>query len=112
MPDESAIRRKIVDTAAAETALAIAASESDPSDPSKRKGWQRLREYFSTAAPGVWAETVIVTAGAPGLPDWCGIGALWAIKTGGASWVGTWKQGFGISSVSGMAPTNTLAPGM
>jgi hypothetical protein len=111
MVDESLIRQKIVDLAVAETKLGIAASLADPSDSTKRKGWQRLKEYFDTAAPSIWSDNVIENAGASGLPDWCGIGALWAVKTGGAPGVGTWIQGSGISSVSGMSKTDTPLPG-
>jgi len=59
-----------------------------------RYGWERLVEYFDVAAPGVWPEEHVKFLG-DGLPSWCGIFTLWALKTGGAN-VGTWAIGRGI----------------
>jgi hypothetical protein len=110
MADEKIVRMHIVSRALAETSKGVAASQPDPADPKKRKGWERLLDYFHTAAPGVYQDSNIVSVHGP-IPDWCGIFALWAIKSGGASWVGTWQDGKGISSVAGMVPTNLPQPG-
>jgi hypothetical protein len=104
--DENAVRWSIVTLAQAEPAKGVDSGQADPADPTKRKGWEQLKEYFGTAAPGVWSDDVVTKAGAAGLPDWCGIFALWAIKKGGASWIGTWRQGSGILAVSGMTRTS------
>jgi hypothetical protein len=65
----------------------------------RRQGWDRLLEYFHVAAPGMIPDDNIIFAGYP-LPDWCGIFALWAIKTAGLP-VGTWRPSLGIGSVRG-----------
>ncbi len=111
-------RMAVVAVAKAEARLGgVFAKQSggpDPNDPKGRgfrMGYGRLLKYFRVAAPKVGVanqsecdEDVIVhlvTAGqlAP-MPHWCGIFALWAIKT---AWmpVGTWKTGGGIGQVSG-----------
>jgi hypothetical protein len=110
MANENCIRASIASAALAETSKGVAASMRDPADPTKRKGWERLLDYFHNAAPGVWHDADI-TKFQGDIPDWCGIFALWAIKAGGVSWVGTWRQGHGIASVSGMVPTNSPLPG-
>jgi len=71
-----------------------------------RYGWERLVEYFDVAAPGVWPQDHIKFLG-DGLPSWCGIFALWALKTGGAN-VGTWAIGRGIPEAK---VTGTPRPG-
>jgi len=71
-----------------------------------RHGWERLVEYFDVAAPGVWPEEHMKFLG-DGLPSWCGIFTLWALKTGGAN-VGTWAIGRGIPEAK---VTSTPRPG-
>ena len=110
MANENLMRASIISNALAETSKGIAASQADPSDATKRKGWERLLDYFHTAAPGVYQDANITKFHGP-IPDWCGIFALWAIKTSGVSWVGTWQDGKGIASVSGMIPTASPLPG-
>jgi hypothetical protein len=110
MANENWIRASIVSKALAETSKGVAASQPDPADPTKRKGWQRLLDYFHLAAPGVWNDPDITNLHA-NTPDWCGIFALWAIKSGGVSWVGNWQQGQGIASVAGMMGTDSPLPG-
>jgi len=110
MANESWIRASIASLALAETSSGVAASQPDPADPTRRKGWRRLLDYFHTAAPGVYNDENIKTLHKE-IPDWCGIFALWAIKSGGASWVGTWRDGQGIASVPGMFPTTSPQPG-
>lgn len=109
--DESAMRWNIVHLAQGEPGNDVDANRADPTDPSKRKGWQHLKEYFDVAATGIWSDEVITKAGAGGLPDWCGIFALWAIKKGGVSWVGVWRQGSGILAVPGMTRTRSPQAG-
>ena len=81
-----------------------------------RWGYQKLLNYFRTSAPkpGHLGETVfneddISYLTDPGnlapCPHWCGIFALWAIKTAGMS-VGTWVVSKGISVVSGFSQIN------
>ena len=75
-------------------------------------GWEALLEYLRVAAPNLFNEDVIKHLVTPGrvepMQHWCGIFALWAIKTAGMQ-VGTWrealKHGSGISSVTGFRPT-------
>jgi len=110
MATENWIRASIVSAALAETSKGVAAALPDPGDPTKRKGWERLLDYFHKSAPGVWADNDI-TKFKGQIPDWCGIFALWAIKTGGVSWVGTWRKGHGIASVPGMIHTASPLPG-
>jgi hypothetical protein len=110
MANENWVRASIISSALAETSKGVAASQPDPADPAKRKGWERLLEYFHRAAPGAFQDDDI-TKLQGNIPDWCGIFALWAIKTGGVSRVGTWQRGKGIASVSGMMPTDSPLPG-
>lgn len=85
----------------------------DPQNPKKqfRKGHVRLLKYFRIAAPKAGApnqtffnEDTIRYLTTPGqlapMAHWCGIFALWAVKTAGMA-VGTWFQGGGISNVAG-----------
>lgn len=122
-------RMAVVAVAKAEASLGgVFAKQSegpDPDRPSKklRKGHPRLLKYFRTSAPdpsrpsrSYFDEDAIRWLEKEGqlapMPHWCGIFALWAVKTAGMA-VGTWKMGSGISAVSGfraIAPT-TVAPG-
>jgi hypothetical protein len=54
MANENWTRASIVSSALAETSKGVAASLPDPADPTKRKGWERLLDYFHKAAPGIW----------------------------------------------------------
>jgi putative peptidoglycan binding protein len=69
-----------------------------------RMGHHKLLKYFRLAAPNVFNEDAIQYLTTPGqlapCPHWCGIFALWAVKSANVP-VGTWKIGSGISSVSG-----------
>lgn len=92
----------------------------DPSDAHKRSfrmGYTRLLKYFrvtgaATATPNM--EAAVTYLGKQGelapMPHWCGIFALWAVKTVGLN-VGTWSLGKGISSVRGFRQTWTPGPG-
>lgn len=93
---------------------AVAANRAAPADPdgkTPRVGWDHLLQYFHTSAPGIWPDGAIHYKGVDDqdFPDWCGIFALWAIKTGGAS-VGTWKMGGSVGD-AGMNPTAHPAAG-
>ncbi|HEV2780464.1 MAG TPA: peptidoglycan-binding domain-containing protein [Actinophytocola sp.] len=70
---------------------------TDETGQETRDGWERLMEYFHVAAPGIWSDDVIKYL-KPGLPSWCGIFTLWALKTGGAG-VGDWGMGTGIPGI-------------
>jgi hypothetical protein len=101
-------RDTAVATAEAEAGQVYAKQSGEPDETGKRTrpGWGRLTEYFNTSAPGLWSDSTIKynpKYGMNGLPHWCGIFALWAVKSAGAP-VGTWKMGSGISAVSGIKP--------
>ena len=110
-PNSSA-RAAIVSAASGEVGTVIAKQAGDVDDNGRhlRVGWDHLLDYFHTSAPGVWSDDVVKYSDAPGLPAWCGIFALWALNSGGAS-VGTWHMGSGIASVSGLYPTRDPKPG-
>jgi hypothetical protein len=84
-------------------------SEPDETGRYRRRGWDRLLEYFRVAAPGSLSDDNITYVGRP-LPSWCGIFALWAIKSSGLP-VGTWHFGQGIGSVRGFKATPDPLPG-
>jgi peptidoglycan hydrolase-like protein with peptidoglycan-binding domain len=93
------IRQAALAAAWAEIGLVKAKQSGDADETGQptRVGWERLMEYFDVAAPGVWSSDVIKYV-KPGLPSWCGIFTLWALKTGGAS-VGNWGMGTGIPGI-------------
>jgi peptidoglycan hydrolase-like protein with peptidoglycan-binding domain len=97
-PNE-AIRQAAIAAAYGEIGLVRAkeAGDVDETGQQTRVGWERLAEYFNVAAPGVWPDDVVKYV-KPGLPSWCGIFTLWALKTGGAS-VGNWGMGTGIPGI-------------
>ncbi|WP_291413762.1 peptidoglycan-binding domain-containing protein [Actinophytocola sp.] len=97
-PNDAA-RQAAISHAWAEIGL-VRAKESGGADETGRQtrvGWERLTEYFDVAAPGIWSPDVVKYV-KPGLPSWCGIFTLWALKTGGAS-VGNWGMGTGIPGI-------------
>jgi hypothetical protein len=106
-------RNAIVSNALGEVNQGVDASQAGNPDETgrpTRQGWDRLFKYFHVAAPGGWSDDVIKYSDRSGLPDWCGIFALWAIKSAGLH-VGTWVPSQGISSVRGMTPTSSPQPG-
>lgn len=109
MANEDLIRASSVALAFGETSKGVAAKTPDPDDPTKRKGWRQLSQYFSVAAP-CYPPNCATDLSAP-YKDWCGIFALWALKTAGASWLGTWTDGKGIGQVGGIFPTSHPLPG-
>ncbi|MDO7847523.1 peptidoglycan-binding domain-containing protein [Hymenobacter sp. M29] len=70
-----------------------------------RKGWQKLKVMFETAAPVYfqpgWEENNLkrstAVSNTAGIPHWCGIFALWAHRAAGLN-VGTWIISKGIGS--------------
>jgi len=81
-----------------------------------RVGWERLVEYFNVSFGGGWKDMDLVKHRRGGerlkhgtttgekesvqdvLPSWCGIFAIWAVKTAGFS-VGTWAPGKSASNI-------------
>jgi hypothetical protein len=104
-------RIRIVEIARSQVGLVNSGKtvEMDATGKKTRQGWQSLLEYFNTAAPGVWSDNVVKYK-QPGLPSWCGIFSLWAMKSAGMN-VGNWRQGVGISGVSGIRQTSNPQPG-
>lgn len=95
----ASVRQAVLAAAWGEIGLVRAkeAGGADETGQQTRHGWERLTEYFDVAAPGVWPQDVVKYL-KPGLPSWCGIFALWALKTGGAN-VGDWGMGTGIPGI-------------
>lgn len=104
-------RVRIVEIARSQVGLVNSGKtgELDATGKKTRQGWQNLLEYFNTAAPGIWSNNVVKYK-QPGLPSWCGIFSLWAVKSAGMN-VGNWRQGVGISGVSGIRQTFNPQPG-
>jgi hypothetical protein len=75
----------------------------------KRVGSDRLLEYFHVAAPDVWPDNIIETAGAQ-MPSWCGIFSVWAHKKAGKD-VGNWQMGKGVSANNSLTVTDSPQPG-
>lgn len=74
-----------------------------------RVGAERLLEYFHIAAPGVWDDSIIRTAGAK-MPSWCGIFSVWAHKKAGKN-IGEWQMGKGVSAFGTLTQTDNPQPG-
>lgn len=75
----------------------------------KRVGAKYLLEYFHKAAPGVWDDSIIETAGAK-MPSWCGIFSVWAHKQAGLD-IGNWQMGKGVSAFGKLKNTTSPQPG-
>ncbi len=75
----------------------------------KRVGAAYLLEIFHLAAPGVWDDTIIQTAGAQ-MPSWCGIFSVWAHKKAGKD-IGNWQMGKGVSAFGTLQQTMDPLPG-
>jgi len=113
MPAVDTRRAKIVQFATRQTQLGVDSSAAEAPDATGRRprqGAEHLLQYFHLAAPGQWPDDVVKYSDRRGLPDWCGIFALWAIKSAGLP-VGTWRRGLGISSVRHMKSTQSPQPG-
>jgi len=90
---------------------------SDARKRSFRMGHTRLLKYFratGAASATPFMEAAVTYLEKPGqlapMPHWCGIFALWSVKTAGMN-VGEWNLGKGISSVRGFRQTGTPGPG-
>ena len=70
--------------------------EAKHAEGTQRVGAKHLLEIFHLAAPGVWDDATIQTAGAK-LPSWCGIFSVWAHKRAGKD-IGNWQIGRGVSA--------------
>ena len=80
-------------------------------DRATRVGWERLTEYFNLAYGGAGAgryEEHHVKYLDGQWQSWCGIFALYCIKTAGVK-IGNWKNGVGIRSL--LKPTRDPKPG-
>jgi hypothetical protein len=75
----------------------------------RRVGADRLNEYFKIAAPDVWDESIITTAGVE-MPSWCGIFSVWAHKKAGKN-LGNWQMGKGVSAFGTLTNTTSPQPG-
>lgn len=75
----------------------------------RRVGADRLLEYFHIAAPDVWPDSIIETAGAE-MPSWCGIFSVWAHKKAGKD-IGNWEMGKGVSAFGTLTNTSNPQPG-
>jgi len=109
MSTEDPRRATIVQIATTQTHLGVDSSAAEPPDSTGRRprqGAQYLLQYFHVAAPSLWSDDVINYSDRRGLPDWCGIFALWAIKSAGLP-VGTWRRNQGIGSVKHMKLTTS-----
>ncbi|HEX8659733.1 MAG TPA: peptidoglycan-binding domain-containing protein [Hymenobacter sp.] len=101
---EAAQREAIVANALAMMAEPTIEGKSKGAD-GFRKGWQKLKVIFETAAPDYiragWEENNLkrstAVSNTAGIPHWCGIFALWAHRAAGLN-VGTWKIGKGIGA--------------
>lgn len=99
------IRERIVAIAAAE----IGKVKAKQNDGGRRIGADRLKEYFSLAAPGIWPESDIENANGK-IPSWCGIFAVYTIKKAGLD-IGNWQIGRGVTAFGKLTQTNSPQPG-
>ncbi len=83
--------------------------EAKRTDGGGRVGAKYLLDIFHLAAPGVWDDAIIQTAGAK-LPSWCGIFSVWAHKRAGKD-IGTWQIGKGVSAFGTIRQTTSPQPG-
>ena len=83
--------------------------EAKHAEGGQRVGAKYLLEIFHLAAPGVWDDSIIQTAGAT-MPSWCGIFAVWAHKRAGKD-IGSWQIGKGVSAFNTMQQTTSPQAG-
>ncbi|WP_439581599.1 eCIS core domain-containing protein [Dyadobacter bucti] len=83
--------------------------EAKHAEGSQRVGAKHLLDIFHLAAPGVWDDSVIQTAGVK-MPSWCGIFSVWAHKRAGKD-IGTWQIGKGVSAFGTLQQTSSPQPG-
>lgn len=75
----------------------------------QRVGAEHLLEIFHLAAPGIWDDNTIQTAGMK-LPSWCGIFTVWAHKKAGKD-LGNWQMGKGVTAFGTLQQTTNPQPG-
>lgn len=83
--------------------------EADPQRHTLRQGWERLSEYFKLAygssGPGKYDEDIVKYLPRSGdtdqLQSWCGIFALWALKSNGLATDANWRNGIGFEGLLG-----------
>jgi hypothetical protein len=131
-PVENPLRRAIATTAWQEWmnvgALVHAryAGGMDPKNGRRfRQGYTHLLKYFRTSAPSLKQPGTTVYGddnvtylpqgfgqkdSSDSIPKWCGIFALWAVKSAGLA-VGTWVDGQGIAAVARFTQTQSPRKG-
>jgi peptidoglycan hydrolase-like protein with peptidoglycan-binding domain len=84
---------------------AYSAGGTDPeTGKTTRLGWERLDVYFETAYGGrgggydAFQQSAVKFLNGPKLQSWCGLFAVWALKSAGVP-LGNWKIGMGISAL-------------
>ena len=83
--------------------------EAKHAEGGQRVGAKHLLEIFHLAAPGVWDDSTVTTAGAK-LPSWCGIFSVWAHKKAGKD-IGNWQIGKGVSAFGTIQQTTNPQAG-
>jgi hypothetical protein len=83
--------------------------EAKHAEGGQRVGAKYLLDIFHLAAPGVWDDSTIQTAGAK-MPSWCGIFSVWAHKRAGKD-IGTWQIGKGVSAFGTIKQTSNPQAG-
>jgi hypothetical protein len=83
--------------------------EAKQAEGGQRVGAKYLLEIFHLAAPGVWDDSIVTTAGVK-MPSWCGIFSVWAHKKAGKD-IGTWQIGKGVSAFGTIQQTTSPQAG-
>ncbi len=83
--------------------------EAKKAEGGQRVGAKYLLEIFHLAAPGVWDDSIVTTAGVK-MPSWCGIFSVWAHKKAGKD-IGTWQIGKGVSAFGTIQQTTNPQAG-
>lgn len=83
--------------------------EAKHAEGGQRVGAKYLLDIFHLAAPGVWDDSIIQTAGAK-MPSWCGIFSVWAHKRAGKD-IGTWQIGRGVTAFGTLQQTSNPQTG-
>jgi hypothetical protein len=83
--------------------------EAKHAEGTQRVGAKHLLDIFHLAAPGVWDDATVQTAGSK-LPSWCGIFSVWAHKRAGKD-IGNWQIGRGVSAFGTIQQTKNPQAG-